>query len=105
MFGKKDHWWDSVDKDILGFVIEKHEKELKKRMTPEEFDKYSEDIAKHLFTDWVSNIPNSDFKQFCLDNFEIITGSEEEFNKAMQEEIDRRLDKLKKDPEEGGEND
>lgn len=101
MFGKKNNWWNSVDKDTLGFIVDKHEKELKKRMTPEEYQSYSEDIAKHLFTDWVSSMPNSDFKQFCLDNFEIITGSEEEFNRAMQNELDRRLDELKKDQGEG----
>ena len=61
-----------------------YEKELRKRMSPDEFQHLSHRIAKRLFSDEVLGMPDSDFKETILDCFDQITDTDDdEFNRYL----------------------
>ena len=50
-----------------------YEDKLLQLMGKKKYFKFVDECAKSLFADSVSNLPNGDFKQFILDNFDEIT--------------------------------
>ena len=74
----------AVDKEI-----ERHREELRKitmayedklieLMGKKEFHKFSIKLAKELLAEDICNMPDSEFKNFCLDNFDLITKDDED---------------------------
>ena len=55
------------------YVIDEYEKKLKEIMGEKEYHKFAEKVAKEGFKKEVEGMVASDFKKFCLDNFDKIT--------------------------------
>ena len=87
-----------MNEEILLFMLKAYEEELKKRMPEKEYYAFSVKLAKEAFFREISNSPNEDFRNTVLDNFEAITGSEEDFRNLMNGIQDE-------DNGEGGDND
>lgn len=68
--------------EMLRFVVNVYEAELKKRMPEDEFVALVENTAKEAFFKAVDNMP-SDFRSIIMDNFDAITGTEEDYQKLM----------------------
>lgn len=67
-----------------------YEEELKHYMTEEEYNDFAEQVAKSCFLKSVKRLPDKSipdkmFKKFCLNNFDTITASDDEFEKALNE--------------------
>lgn len=62
---------------ILMYVIKRHEEKLKQYMSEQEFVEFSTEVAKEMFNLRIQFLPESDFKDFCLENFDKIVGDEE----------------------------
>ena len=62
-----------------------YEEELQHYMTEEEYMEFSEQVAKRCFLKSVKRISNDKFKTFILKNFDTITASDDEFEKALNE--------------------
>lgn len=60
-----------------------YEKKLIELMGMDAFMAYSTEIAKDLFAQEICEMPDSDFKEKTLDNFDLITGSAEDFQKLL----------------------
>jgi len=77
--------------EMLNKICMAYEAELKKRMTPEEFSEFSTKVAQTLFAEELLGMADGDFKDMCLDNFEALTGSSEEFNRLMEDANDSQI--------------
>ena len=67
-----------------------YEEELKHYMSEEEYNDFAEQVAKSCFLKSVKRLPDKRlpdkmFKMFCLNNFDTITASDDEFEKALNE--------------------
>lgn len=62
-----------------------YEEELKHYMNEEEYNDFAEQVAKSCFLKSVKRSPDKMFKKFCLNNFDKITASDDEFEKALNE--------------------
>ena len=62
-----------------------YEEELKHYMSEEEYNEFAEQVAKSCFLKSVKRIHNKSFRKHILDNFDVITGSDDEFEKALNE--------------------
>ena len=71
---------DAMTVNMLNKTCLAYERELKARMSPDEFDEMSDRIAKELFADEVLNMPDGAFKETIMNCFDQITGSEQDFN-------------------------
>lgn len=71
--------------EFLRKVCLAYELKLTELMGEKNFKKFSTKIAKKLFAEELINMPDSEFKEFCLDNFDIITGPEDNDNDVRQE--------------------
>jgi hypothetical protein len=60
-----------------------YESKLKELMGEEEFTKFSTELAKSLFSEEIQSMPDGDFKNTVLNNFEAITGTEEDYQNLM----------------------
>lgn len=58
------------------YMIQRLENKLREYMTDQEYMDFSIEIAKETFMREVDNMVDSDFKDFCIENFEQITGEE-----------------------------
>lgn len=77
--------------ELLNKICMAYEAELKKRMTPDEFSEFSAKVAKALFADELIGMADGDFKEMCLDHFDVLTGSNEDFAKFMDEYGDNQI--------------
>jgi len=59
---------------FYNFVIAEYERELKKHMTEEAYGEFAERVAKEGFRMEVLGMADGDFKNFCIDNIDFITG-------------------------------
>ena len=50
-----------------------YEKELRKLMGEDAFLKFSAKVARQIFKNEIKRMPDGDFKDFCMENFERIT--------------------------------
>ena len=62
-----------IREDRLRYIIKRYEEKLEELMSAGDLHKFSKLIAKELFKMEIDNMPDSDFKQFCIDNFDEIT--------------------------------
>lgn len=60
-----------------------YENKLKELMGEDEFVKFSTEIARELFAEEICGMADGDFKETILDNFDAITGSDEDYQKLM----------------------
>ena len=51
-----------------------YEEKLKELMTQVEFKTFSVEVAKKVFRAEIEGMKDGDFKDFCIDNFDNITG-------------------------------
>ena len=56
------------------YMIQRLENKLREYMTDQEYMDFSIEIAKETFMREVDNMGDSDFKDFCIENFEQIKG-------------------------------
>lgn len=70
--------------EMLRKVCLAYEEELKRRMSSEEFNAFSANIAKTLFAEDVIDMTDGDLKETCLNNFEALAGSDDEFLRLME---------------------
>lgn len=66
-------------------MLKMYEEELKHYMTEEEYMEFSEQVAKSCFLKSVKRIHNKSLRKTILDNFDVITSSDDEFEKALNE--------------------
>lgn len=57
-------------------MIKRLEDKLREYMTEQEYMDFSIQIAKEAFAIEVDDMAESDFKDFCIDKFDLITGDE-----------------------------
>ncbi len=74
MRGKSNHKLSDEEIDQILKICEAYEAKLIELMGEDGFFKFSTQIAKELFADSIMGMADSDFKEFCLDNFDAITG-------------------------------
>jgi hypothetical protein len=74
MRGKRKHRLSDEEIDQILKTCEFYEAKLIELMGEDAFFKFSTQIAKELFADSIMGMADSDFKNFCLDNFDAITG-------------------------------
>lgn len=63
--------------DDMQKICKAYEDELRKRMSPEEFDEMATRIAKKLFYDEVVSMNECNFKDFIMSHLDEITGSDD----------------------------
>ena len=59
------------EKSLL-YIINAYEKKLKELMG-EEFVEFTKEVAKGAFKEEIDGMAESNFKNFCLENFDMIT--------------------------------
>ena len=64
-------------------MLKRYEEKLKELMTEEEYFEFSKSVAKEAFFNELSRLPEGDFKDFALDNFQHITAEPDEFLEWM----------------------
>ena len=69
------------DVEYLRKVCLAYESKLKELMGEESFVDFSLQVSKALFAEEVQAMPDSEFKQIILGNFEAITGSAEDYSR------------------------
>lgn len=74
MRGKSNHKLSNEEIDQILKTCKAYEAKLIELMGKDEFFAFSIQIAKELFADSIMGMADSDFKEFCLDNFDVITG-------------------------------
>lgn len=65
-----------MNEESLMHIIKRMDKKLKEYMTPEEHEAFSTEVAKEAFKVEVEEMAEGDFKDFCLANFDLITGDD-----------------------------
>lgn len=71
------------NEEQLRRVCMAYEKKLIDLMGRDAFMEFSIQIAKEMFADEIMAMPDSDFKEKTLDNFDLITGSAEDFQRFL----------------------
>ena len=74
MRGKNNHRLSNEEIDQILKTCKVYEAKLIELMGKDAFFEFSIQIAKELFADSIMGMADSDFKEFCLDNFDAITG-------------------------------
>ena len=60
----------------LNKLCKSYEEKLKSLMTKDAYERYVTSIARDMFLEDINNMADSKFKNFCIDNFGLITGKE-----------------------------
>lgn len=79
---------DTMTVNMLNKTCLAYERELKARMSPDEFEKLTDKIAKELFADEVFSMPDGEMKETIMNCFDQITGTEQDFNSLFGDEED-----------------
>lgn len=66
--------------ESLKYMMNRMDEKLRELMTKEEYVEFSSQIAKESFRIELENMADGDFKDFCLGNFDAITGEVDEAN-------------------------
>ena len=64
-----------VEQYALIYIAKRYEGMLRQLMDAEEFSRFVTDVAREAFMGEIERMAPSDFKDFCLQNFEKITGA------------------------------
>jgi len=67
--------------ESLKFMMNRMDEKLRELMTKEEYTEFSRQIAKESFRIELESMADGDFKDFCLENFDTITGEVDEANR------------------------
>jgi hypothetical protein len=65
--------------ESLNRICQAYESKLKELMGESEFYAYSAELAKELFAEEICGMADSEFKDMVLDNFDAITGTDEDY--------------------------
>lgn len=69
--------------DMLMKTCKAYETKLIELMGEDAFHAFATGIAKDIFADQICHMADGDFKETILDNFDAITGSEDDYQKLM----------------------
>lgn len=58
---------------IYIFLLREYEKKLTEYMPWDEYKEFASEVAKRAFRVEIEDMPDGDFKDFCLENFDFIT--------------------------------
>ena len=72
---KKNYKFKDMDDQMMSIIIQRYEAKLIELMGHDKFMAFSKEIAKDLFFASIMKVKDSDFRNFCLDNYERITGA------------------------------
>lgn len=67
-----------MNEEMLILMLKRYEEKLKEYMSEQEYTKFSKEVAKEAFFNECTKLPEGDFKDFCIDNFQFITSDESE---------------------------
>lgn len=76
-----------MNPEELMLMLRRYEEKLKEYMTEEEYHEFATQVAKEAFFQELTRMPDSDFKDFTIDNFHHITGTADEFWKWAQSQL------------------
>lgn len=65
-----------MNEKLLGLMLKMYDEKLQSLMTKEGYMEFVKQVAKETFAAEINDLEDGDLKQFCLDNFDIITGGE-----------------------------
>ena len=60
---------------LLTYMLKRYEDELLKVLGMDGYQEFMSDVAKETFNISIHNMTESEFKHFCLDNFDLIVGN------------------------------
>lgn len=66
------------EKEMMRKICLSHEKKLIELMGRKRFVRYSTKLAKNLFAAEVFDMPDGEFKDFIINNFDFITGGDDQ---------------------------
>ena len=66
--------YSNMDYEVMKRTALLYEEKLKELMTQVEFKTFSVEVAKKVFRAEIEGMKDGDFKDFCIDNFDNITG-------------------------------
>lgn len=66
--------YSNMDYEAMKRTALLYEEKLKELMTQVEFKTFSVEVAKKVFRAEIEGMKDGDFKDFCIDNFDNITG-------------------------------
>ena len=64
----------TFNEEAILYTCNVYEKKLKELMGEEAFIQFSLEVAKDMFFNSIKDIEDFNFRNFCLDNFDLITG-------------------------------
>jgi len=70
-----------MNREQLMAVIKMYEEKLKEFMTDKDYMEFCAKVAKTVFLAEIMSFPDGEFKDFVLDNFDLITKTEGEDDK------------------------
>lgn len=73
-----DAQWLALELLLNVRTLKLYEKKLQEIMSKEEFEAFSTEVAKKVFRQSVEELHNEEFKQFVFDNWDYITGADDE---------------------------
>lgn len=62
-----------MDEKYYLYVLNAYEKKLKELMGENDYHEFAKEVAKEGFKEEINGMADSDFKNFCLENFDKIT--------------------------------
>jgi hypothetical protein len=65
-----------TEKTIM-FMMKRMEEKLRELMGDDAFTDFSVALAKEAFRQDIYNMADDEFKNFCVDNFDVITGGQQ----------------------------
>ena len=74
-----------MDEQALLITIRRYEQKLQELMLEDDFKAFIKEVAKEVFFADCTNLPEGDFKEFCLDNFSVITSDDDFWKKCWKE--------------------
>lgn len=75
---KPDAQWLALELLLHYRTCMLYEEKIKEIMTDKEFGAFSTEVAKKVFRQSVEELHNEEFKQFVFDNWDYITGADDE---------------------------
>ena len=71
--------------EVLRKTCMAYEAKLKELMGEAAFKSFAEGVAKDLIMEDIQGIQDDKFREFCLDNFDKITGTSDDFSQLLGE--------------------
>lgn len=71
------------DYELLQACCRQYESKLIELMSEHAAKQFFESVAKEVFAESICRLPDGEFKEIALNNFDAITGSDEEFWRSL----------------------